>query len=311
MPVDPQIATLLERVNAARPLSAGTPDEGREALRTLNLLAASVVPQVEVGSVEDTTVPGAEGERPVRIYRPAGSGPFPTLLFIHGGGFVVGDLEAYDAQCRALCAGAGVVVASLDYRLAPEHPFPAGVEDALAATEWVVSNVGSLGGDADRIVVGGDSAGGNLSAVVAQAWRGRTPGIAAQLLIYPATDMVNERPSHEENGEGLLLTRADMEWFHGHYLTEDQRSDPRASPGLATDLSGVAPALVYTAEYDPLRDDGDAYAAALAAAGVHVVHRRFDGLVHGFFALAPLSAAAAAAVEQVCADLREQLDGHS
>ncbi len=310
MPLDPQIETLLERVNEARPISAGTLEEGRAALRTLNLLAASVLPQVEVLSMEEATVTGAEGERPVRIYRPGGEGPHPTLLFIHGGGFVVGDLEAYDAQARTLCARVGAVVVSLDYRLAPEHPFPAGAEDALAAMGWVAENVLELGGDPDRIVVGGDSAGGNLSAVVAQAWRGRTgPGLAAQLLLYPATDMVSERPSHEENGEGLLLTRADMEWFHGHYLTEEQRSDPRASPGLVEDLSGLPPALVYTAEYDPLRDDGDAYAEALSAAGVQVVHRRFDGLVHGFFALGPLSAAAAAAVDQVCADLRELLAG--
>jgi acetyl esterase len=301
VPVDPQIAALLERVNAAAPLSAGTPAEGREAIRTLNLLAASVVPQVEVGSVEDVS----DGPVPMRIYRPSGDGPHPTLMFIHGGGFVIGDLDAYDAQCRVLCSRAGVVVASVDYRLAPEHPFPAAVEDAMAALEWVAENVA----DGGKLAIGGDSAGGNLSAVTAQAWRGRSPELAAQLLLYPATDMLNERPSIAENGEGLLLTRDDMEWFHGHYLGGDEalRSDPRASPGLAEDLSGLPPALVYTAEYDPLRDDGDAYAEALGAAGVRVVHRRFDGLVHGFFALGPLSTAAQAAIDQVCDDLRASL----
>jgi acetyl esterase len=201
------------------------------------------------------------------------------------------------------------VVVSVDYRLAPESPFPAGPEDALAGMEWVAAHVGELGGDAGRLAIGGDSAGGNLSAGVAQAWRGREPALVAQLLIYPVTDMLNERPSATENGEGLLLTRDDMEWFHGHYLggDEDRRSDPRASPALADDLSGLPPAIVVTAQYDPLRDDGDAYAAALEAAGVRVIHRRFDGLVHGFFALGAFSKAAGAAVDRVCDDLRELL----
>jgi acetyl esterase len=298
--VDPQIATLLERVNAAPPLSAGTPEQGREALRTLNLLAARFLPQAEVGSVEEVS----DGPRPMRIYRPSGSGPHPTLMFLHGGGFVIGDLDAYDAQCRVLCSRVGAVVVSVDYRLAPEHPFPAGVEDASAALEWVAANVAD-----GRIAIGGDSAGGNLSAVTAQAWRGRSPELAAQLLLYPVTDMVTEWPSIEENGEGLLITRDDMEWFNGHYLGGDEqlRSDPRVSPALAEDLSGLPPALVYTAQYDPLRDDGDAYAEALRAAGVRVIHRRFDSLVHGFFALGPLSSAAQAAVEQICDDLRELL----
>lgn len=309
MTVDPQIAALLERVNAARPLSSGTPDEGREAFRALNMLAASVAPRIEVGSVEDATIPRAGSPIGVRIYRPQGSGPHPTLLFIHGGGFVIGDLDAYDAQCRVLCTRVGAVVVSVDYRLAPEAPFPAAVEDALAAMEWVAEHVEELGGDAGRVAIGGDSAGGNLSAGVAQAWRGREPSLAAQLLIYPITDMLNERPSVTENGEGLLLTRDDMEWFHGHYLDgdEQQRSDPRASPALADDLSGLPPTIVVTAQYDPLRDDGDAYAAALEAAGVRVIHRRFDGLVHGFFALGTLSTAAGAAVDRVCEDLRELL----
>jgi acetyl esterase/lipase len=309
MTVDPQIAALLERVNAAPPLSSGTPVEGREAFRALNVLAASVGPRVEVGSVEETQIPGAAGRIGARIYRPDGSGPHPTLLFIHGGGFVIGDLDAYDAQCRVLCARVGAVVVSVDYRLAPEAPFPAAVEDALAAMEWVAEHVEELGGDAARVAIGGDSAGGNLSAGVAQAWRGREPALSAQLLIYPITDMLNERPSVTENGEGLLLTRDDMEWFHGHYLGGDeaQQSDPRASPALAEDLSGLPPTIVVTAQYDPLRDDGDAYAAALEAAGVRVIHRRFDGLVHGFFALGTLSKAAGLAVDGICDDLRDLL----
>lgn len=299
MTVDPQIALLLEQVNAARPLSAGTPEEGRAAFRTMNMLARQAAPVEEVASVEDV----GDAPRPMRVYRPFGDGPFPTLLFIHGGGFTIGDIESYDASCRILCSRVGAVVASLDYRLAPEDPFPAAVEDALAALEWVVSRFEG------PFAIGGDSAGGNLSAVTAQAWRGRSPELAAQFLIYPVTDMSTERPSVFENAEGLFLTRDDMEWFHGHYLGGDESltSDVRVSPALASDLSGLPPAVVVTAQYDPLRDDGDAYAEALSAAGVKVIHRRFDGLIHGFFALGPFSQAAASAVEQVCDDLRSLL----
>jgi acetyl esterase len=295
MSLDPQIATLLERVNEAPPLSSGTPEEGREAFRALNALAAQFAPEVAVGSVEDVS----GGPVPMRVYRPSGDA-LATLMFIHGGGFVIGDLDSYDAQCRVLCSRAGATVVSVDYRLAPEHPFPAGVEDALAALEWVAAN------EAGPFAIGGDSAGGNLSAVTAQAWDG---DLAVQLLIYPVTDMHTERASLEENGEGLFLTRDDMEWFNGHYLggDDDLRSDPRVSPALAEDLSGLPPALIYTAQYDPLRDDGDAYAEALSAAGVKVVHRRFEGLIHGFFALGPLSQAAQSAVEQICDDLRDAL----
>jgi acetyl esterase len=218
-------------------------------------------------------------------------------MFIHGGGFVIGDLDSYDFQCRTLCSCAGVTVVSIDYRLAPEHPFPAGAEDAEAALDWVLAH------EDGPFVIGGDSAGANLSAVTAR------PELAAQLLLYPVTDMVTEHASVEENGEGLFLTKDDMEWFHGHYLGGDESlaSDPRVSPGLAEDLSELPTALVYTAQYDPLRDDGDAYAEALSAAGVRVIHRRFEGLIHGFFALGPLSKAAQSAVEQVCDDLRSVL----
>jgi acetyl esterase len=292
--VDPQIGVLLERMNAAPPLSSGTPEEGREAFRTLNLLAARMAPQVEVGSVEDV----ADGPVPMRIYRPAGDS-LGTLVFIHGGGFVIGDLDSYEAQCRTLCSKADVAVVSVDYRLAPEHPFPAGADDALAAFDWVVER------EQGPFVVGGDSAGGNLAAGVAQARRDR---LAGQLLIYPVTDFVTEYPSIEENAEGYFLTRDDMDWFHGHYLGGDEAlaADPRASVARG-DLRGLPPALIYTAQYDPLRDDGNAYAEALSAAGVKVVHRCFEGLIHGFFGLGPLSQAAAGAVGRICDDLRELL----
>jgi acetyl esterase len=196
-----------------------------------------------------------------------------------------------------------------EYRLAPEHPFPAAVEDALAVTRWVAESIGDLGGDAERLVVGGDSAGGNLSAVVAQQLRDGGPELAAQLLIYPATDLVTERPSHEENGKGYFLTIDEMEWFHENYLgASDAGRDPLASPLNADDLAGLPPAVIATAEFDPLRDDGEAYVEALEAAGVRVIHRRFDGLVHGFFGLGPWSQMADAAIRQVCADLRSLIN---
>jgi acetyl esterase len=272
-------------------MSSGTPEEGRAAFRTLNMLAAQLAPRIEVGSVEDVS----DGPVPMRVYRPAGDS-LGTLMFIHGGGFVIGDLDSYDFQCRTLCSKVGVVVVSIDYRLAPEHPFPSGVDDAEAALEWVLEN------EEGPFAVGGDSAGGNLSAVVSR------PELAAQLLLYPVTDMVTHHPSIDENAEGYFLTRDDMEWFHGHYMGGDDSklSDPRASPALG-DLTRAPTTLIYTAQYDPLRDDGDAYAEALAAAGVKVIHRRFDGLIHGFFALGPLSQAAATAVDQVCEDLRDVL----
>ena len=196
------------------------------------------------------------------------------------------------------------MVLSTDYRLAPEAPFPAALEDALCATRWAAENVADLGGDPDRIAVAGDSAGGNLAAVVAQQLRDTGPALAAQLLIYPGTDFVERYPSEQENAEGYFLTLEDMAWFAGHYVDEADPADPRLSPLRAPDLSGLPPAVVATAEFDPLRDQGDAYADALAAAGVPVVKRSYPGLIHGFFDLGALSPACASAVRELCADLR-------
>lgn len=311
MPLDPQLAQLLEQTNQAPPLSGGTPEQGRELFARLLGYVASLGELPAVTSVEGAEVDGGAGPIPGRIYRPdtGADEARPTLVFLHGGGFTIGDLDSYDLQCRLLCRDAGVVVLSVAYRLAPEDPFPAAVDDALAAMRWAATHVAELGGDPARLAVGGDSAGGNLSAVVAQAWRGSEPPLAAQLLLYPATDMVNERPSYAANAEGYFLTQDDMEWFRGNYLPgEDDRADPRASPALADDLHGLSPAIVATAEFDPLRDDGDDYARALSEAGVEVVHRRFDGLIHGFFAMGPLSAACAEASAQLCADVRALLD---
>jgi acetyl esterase len=232
------------------------------------------------------------------------------MAFFHGGGFVIGDLETHDDQARLICRDGEMVVVSLDYRLAPEHPFPAGFEDCLAATKWVADNIADLGGAADRIVVGGDSAGGNLSAAVAQAVRESGPRLAAQFLIYPGVDFNPEAdyPSRAENAEGYFLTVEDMLWFGVQYVPQDaDPSDPRLSPIRAADLSGVAPAVVGVAEFDPLRDEGLAYAKALADAGVDVKVDCYDGMIHGFFGFTTYSPAAGAAVGEMIGSLRNMI----
>lgn len=245
-------------------------------------------PPEEVARVVDATAPGPGGDIPLRIYVPAGEGPLRTLVFFHGGGWVIGDLDSHDGVCRALANRAGAVVASVGYRLAPEHRFPAAVEDAYAAVVWAAAHIGGYGGDPARLAVGGDSAGGNLAAVVCQTARDqRGPAIGFQLLIYPATDRHDDSPSMRQNARGPLLSRAWMEWFHGFYQSgPDDGMDPRMSPSRAADLSGLPPALVVTAEFDPLRDQGAAYAARMAQAGVRVEHLPVDGLFHGFIQMA-------------------------
>lgn len=316
MPVDPQLVELLRRVHAAPPLSSQSPEAARAAYLRLSQIAAGIATSEEVGSVEEIEVPGGAGPLPARVYRPDaerpggpdGGGGRATIAFFHGGGFTIGDLDSHDAACRTLCRAVDAVVVATGYRLAPEHPFPAAAEDAVAATRWVLEHAAELGCDRARVAVAGDSAGGNLAAVAAQQLRGADPPIAAQLLIYPATDLVSERPSHRENGSGYFLTRDDIEWFHGNYLPDAGAGlDPLASPLNADDLSGLPPAIVATAEFDPLRDDGDAYAEALADAGVRVIHRRFDDQVHGFLGMPAFSTASDAAVRRLFADLRELL----
>ena len=237
----------------------------------------------DVADVRDTTVPGPAGPIPVRIYTPKGSGVFPTLVYYHGGGWVIGGLDVVDGLCRSLANRAHAVVISVDYRLAPEHPYPAAVEDAYAALTWVADNAAGLNIDAERLAVGGDSAGGNLAAVVALLARDQNgPPLIYQVLLYPATDFLRGTASYRDNGDGLFLTTDLMNWFEGHYrATAD---DWRASPLRASDLTGLPAALVVTAEFDPLRDEGKAYAARLREAGVETEMRRYDGQIHGFAA---------------------------
>jgi len=289
------------------PIETLTPPEARVQTRRQAIMAAGR--PVPVGAVRDLSIVGAEGPLRARLYScHEPGGPHPLLLYHHGGGFVIGDLDSHDGVCRMLCVHAGVNVLSVDYRLAPEHPFPAAVEDGRASLRWAIDNAAALGADPARVAVGGDSAGGNISAVACQlAARDGGPGPALQLLIYPATDASTPRPSTGLFAEGFFLTRAQMDWFTGHYGAGCDLSDPRMSPLLADDLSGLPPALVITAGFDPLRDEGEDYAAALRAAGVPVVLRRFPGLIHGFVNAAGISRVSRDALIEVAGATRAML----
>jgi acetyl esterase len=282
MPLDPQIQMVLEQMTTLN-LSLTrdmTPAQARAASKAL---AIPMEPE-PVANVEDRTLPSPDGAVPVRIYTPEGSGPFPLLVFFHGGGWVIGDLDGHDPLCRRLTNLVDCIVVSVDYRLAPEHPFPAAPRDCFAATQWVAQNAAQLQGDPARIAVGGDSAGGNLAAVVAQLARDQGgPALVFQALIYPATDLRMSTASIEENGKDYLLTKEDMIWFMQHYMkNEEDKSNPLASPLLAANLSNLPPALVITAEYDPLRDEDEQYGERLKEAGVPVQISRYDGAIHGF-----------------------------
>lgn len=279
----------------------------RTQLRTL----ASMIDARIAVEVADTTIPGPAGAIPVRHYTPAESSlPAPVLVFFHGGGFVVGDLETHDDLCRLLCRDAGLHVLAVDYRLAPEHPAPAAIEDCFAAYRWALEHAGELGADASRVAVGGDSAGGNLSAVVSQLARDEGVAVPAlQLLLYPVTNFAADTRSKVLFADGYFLTKKDMDWFRDNYLSGSALDvgDPRISPLLAEDLSGLPPAMVLTGGFDPLRDEGNQYAEALAAAGVPVDHRQFGSLVHGFANFFPLGGASATATAETVSALRAHL----
>ena len=311
MPVDPQIQALLDagrhlpRTETLTPAAARAQYEAR---------IAAMAPPAQVARVEEREIAGPAGAPlRLRIYTPPGRGPFPLLVFYHGSGFVLCSLDTHDGICRNLCAGAGCVVVSVDYRLAPEHPFPAAPEDCLAATRWCAENAASLGADPARIVVGGDSAGGNLAAVTALRLRDEGgPRPIGQLLLYPVTDWHTPGwPSYAENAEGYGLTRATMEWFWGHYLSDPGRdaAHSHAAPIRAGSLAGLPPALVTTAEYDPLRDEGEAYAARLAEAGVPVACTRWLGLNHGFYFWAGKVDRSTTALAEAAGWLREVFAG--
>jgi acetyl esterase len=310
--LDPQVRLVLElALKAGRPpYHQLSPKEARQLFRETRPAGTPTPPAI--GLVKDLPADGPLGSIPLRLYRPAGvpiTTALPALVYFHGGGWVIGDLDTHDVLCRQLTAEAGVSVVSVDYRLAPEHKFPAAVDDAWAATRWVVAHAPELGVDGGRIAVGGDSAGGNLAAVVALLARDHGgPPIRLQALLYPVTDTDLDTPSYRANADGFLLTRDSMKWFFGHYLKgEADGADWRVAPLRAKSLEGVAPALVVTAGFDPLRDEGEAYAARLGTAGVRVDAIRYGGMIHGFAPMGKLIETGNRALSLVAGSLHHAL----
>jgi acetyl esterase len=287
MALDPQAQALLDQMQEAGvpPFEQMTVGEARQAAYAFIDLQGA--PE-DVASVGHRFVPGPVCDLPVRIYTPEGEGPFPALVYFHGSGWVILNIEVADIAARALTNRTGCVVVAVNYQKAPEHKFPVPFDDAYAATTWVAEHASELGIDPGRIGVAGDSAGGNLAAAVCLKARDEHgPSLAYQLLIYPVTDYGWDKPSYLENAEGYLLQRETMRWFWGHYLASEAEGDnPLVSPLRAPDLSGLPPALIVTAEFDPLRDDGELYGQRLREAGVPVKISRYDGMIHGFFYMA-------------------------
>lgn len=300
MPLDPTVEAMLEQMAEADgpSLSEMSPPDARDMYRMLQ----ANLPAPEVHSVEDMDANGV----PVRVYKMSNEANQAVSVFYHGGGWVIGDLETHDGVCRQLAVAANCTVIAVDYRLAPEHPYPAAIDDCYEATRWVSDNAAELGIDKNRIAVAGDSAGGNLSAcVVLKARAENGPAICFQLLIYPVTDAKMNTPSFDDNGDGYMLTRDTMQWFWNCYTDGQHLDDPLASPLVETDLSGLPPACVITAEYDPLRDEGEKYAKVLTAAGVEVNAIRFDGMIHGFFGMTDILEGAKAALDLAAAELNK------
>ncbi len=308
MQLDPALAELLASLDptAETPVEEMTPEDARAEWKVE--MAAVAGPSLPVGSVSAHTAPGPAGPLAVRLYEPeaagAGPGPLPILVYYHGGGWIRGDLDTHDDVCRYLCHHAGCLVASVDYRLAPEHRFPAALEDCDAATRWVAANARKLGADPARLAIGGDSAGGNIACGVTLTARERGgPAICLQLLIYPATDLAGETESKRLYSSGYLLNS--MPFYVASYVgPEGDAAAPLASPLRAPDLSGLPPAFVMTAGFDPLRDEGEAYARRLQAAGVAVEYRCHEGMIHGFVSITGLIASAEAGLADAAAALR-------
>ena len=304
MPLDPQAKQVLEQI-AALGLPANhlvSPAQAR-----INMKSRPRAAGPEVARVEDRLIPGPGVDIPVRIYTPTGSGPFPILVWFHGGGWVVGDLETADPTARQLSVGAKCLVISVDYRLAPETKFPGAADDSYAATVWTAQHATRLNGDASKIAVGGDSAGSNLAAAVALMARDRGGlSLAFQLLVYPVTSRDFDRSSYRQNAEGYGLTLDAMRWYWDHYLQHpEDASNPYAAPLVAENLKGLPPALVITAECDPLRDEGEAFAKRLQAAGVPTTYSLYDGMIHGFFGMTAVLDKGKQAMAEACAALQQ------
>lgn len=305
--LDPQIEALLQQMEqqGMPPVHTLTPMKARES-RNPVFIRLGGLPEA-VAHVENLTIPGQAGEIPIRIYTPQGRGPFPILVYFHGGGWVICNLDTHDSVCRSLANGASCIVVSVDYRLAPEHKFPAAVDDAYTATQWVAYSANLINGDSARITVGGDSAGGNLAAVVSLMAREKGgPSLMYQVLIYPVTNVSSfDTNSYREHGEGYILTKDSMEYYGGHYIGhEEELQNPYASPLLAQELSGLPPALVITAEFDVLTDEAEAFANRLKQAGVPVTYTCYEGMIHAFFSLAAVVGRARDAMDEVTAALR-------
>ena len=308
MTLDPQAQLILDLAErSTRPLLQSLDPTAARIQYAETVAAVAGDPPTGV-DVEASSIPGPAGEIPTRLYRPQDAeGSLPILVYFHGGGFVIGDLDTHDIPCRRLCLSGGCLVVSVDYRLAPEHAFPAPIEDSWAATRWVVDHATDLGGDPSRVAVGGDSAGGNLAAVVCHlAKSAGAPALVYQILIYPGTDATGSLPSHEILGHGYRLTKELLRWFVDHYFSDGgDRRQLTASPLFADDFSELAPAFVLIAGYDPLKDEGRAYADALQNAGVSTEFVDYEGMIHGFITMGGVVDAATEALEQCGEALRK------
>ena len=312
MPLHPQAQALIASVAGGTPVEQMSVQQGRDALEQRVRLTGGL-PE-PVGQVVSSEVPGPAGAIAVRIYVPAVSPAertLPGLVFFHGGGWVRGSLNSHDILCRSLANGGGCILISVDYRMAPEHTFPAAIDDALAATRWVAEHAAEIGVDASRLAVGGDSAGGNLAAAVALVLRDAGgPPLVHQLLIYPVTNYNFDTPSYADNAEGYMLTREAMRFYWGLYLGDASNGDDqRASPLRARDFSRLPPATVMTAEFDPLRDEGRAYADRLRSGGTPVTYREYAGMVHGFVTSAGVLDVGKEAIRDACGELRSAFAG--
>lgn len=308
MPLDPQARFVLDQLAAqgGLDLTAMSPADARAAFEKMRL----PLPVEPVARAENHSLPGPAGLVPVRVYAAEGlATPAPALVYFHGGGWVIGSLESHDPFCRALANRSGAIVVSVDYRLAPEARYPAAAEDCYAVTRHIAEHGAEFGIDGTRIAIGGDSAGGNLAAAVALMARDRNgPALRHQLLIYPVTDADFDTTSYRDNADGFLLTRASMQWFWNHYVPDaDRRRDAYVAPLRAADLGGLPPATLQTAEFDPLRDEGEAYAARLQRAGIATTLTRYDGQIHGFAAMFEIFDAGKRALDESSAALRKAL----